>query len=147
MHQTLPAFLYPRLRSEPSILISLKEKPHNVNVRTLVMIAVYLVTLFITRLITSATEPGGSISFQNFAEDNTSGITYQRTPSASFSVFDAFRRDALVNPVALEDFIETPYNPHGQPGVAILDYDNDRDLDIYATNGPGTPIACMPINL
>jgi hypothetical protein len=32
-----------------------------------------------------------------------------------------------------------PMKAAGAPGVAILDYDNDGDLDIYASNGGGAP--------
>lgn len=39
------------------------------------------------------------------------------------------------------EFVDFPFNQEGFPGVAIFDYDNDGDLDIYVTNGPAAPNA------
>ncbi len=102
--------------------------------RIRVIAMVYLTIFMTTRSLTIAASPEDAIGFQNFAVDPMSGITYRRTPSTSFSVFDTFRRNALDNPATLEDSIGTPSNPLGQTGVAILDYDNEGLLDALVAN-------------
>jgi hypothetical protein len=80
----------------------------------------------------------GGVTFENVA--GTVGIDYERTPSPRKAVRDAI--DALAPiPVARQAEIQlfSPQKEHGAPGVALFDYDNDGDVDIYVTNGPGTP--------
>jgi len=84
------------------------------------------------------TAPAASASGVHFT-DATSAFpeiaAFHRTPSATLD--DAHAFEAL-GTVFLQDFIGPfPIKPHGAPGVALLDYDGDGDLDIYATNGPG----------
>lgn len=81
----------------------------------------------------------GGVTFSDVTAQ--SGIVYQQTPPARASLRDA----ALASlPVTPEQFLcchrqTSPMKPRGNPGVAILDFDNDGDHDIYVTNGPGTP--------
>ena len=81
----------------------------------------------------------GGVVFTNIAHDPATGIDFARERS----VRDAQYRDLLANWPFMSgtDFPplnrqELPLKWRGAPGVAILDYDNDGDLDIYATNGP-----------
>jgi len=82
----------------------------------------------------------GGVTFSDIAAGGGAGITYHRTPSDRYS-----GRQAMIDlgPIPFADFrneaANHPLKPAGAPGVALLDYDRDGDLDIYATNGPGTP--------
>ncbi len=65
------------------------------------------------------------------------GVSFDRVPSATLAVAHALEARGTVT---MADFIGAyPIKGHGAPGVALLDYDGDGDLDIYATNGPGAP--------
>ncbi len=104
---------------------------------------IYLSHFFLSILAISfyAFFPTTSASAQNVTFTDvspTSGITYQRTPSLRNTSSVAFRHNSLVTPVTIFDIPSVSMRGPGIPGVAIFDYDNDDDLDIYVTNGPGT---------
>ncbi|HEV7668129.1 MAG TPA: CRTAC1 family protein [Thermoanaerobaculia bacterium] len=73
------------------------------------------------------------VTFRDIA-DVDHGITYRRTPSADNATAEAIRQRGTTNKF---DVLLGPIKERGAPGVALLDFDHDGDLDIYATNGPG----------
>jgi len=77
------------------------------------------------------------VTFQNIAAGGGAGLSYGRTPSLRKANLDAIQADGILN--LITEYGLLPVKNYGGPGVAVLDYDNDGDLDIYVTNGPGTP--------
>ncbi len=77
------------------------------------------------------------VTFVDMVPDITSGINYERTPSRSFAGWDEVKKSGVFK--FNESGDKLPANAHGAPGVSVFDFDRDGDLDIYVTNGPGTP--------
>ncbi len=83
-----------------------------------------------------ATAGAAPITYHDFAADAASGVTYRRKESTINAGLEAAK---LLPFVSLKELFAIPIKGHGQPGVAVWDYDNDGDEDVFVTNGPGRP--------
>ena len=82
--------------------------------------------------------PNQHITFTDIAANDDAGITYRRQRSASDQIFTNLKGIPGEPTYGFSEVLLTPIHSRGVPGVAIFDFDNDGDEDIYVTNGPNT---------
>lgn len=100
-------------------------------------VALAAITIALSPMTAAAQDHG--TSFSNLVEDSSTHITYAHVPSRFFAAMADFRQRSLVTPLDFTEIFDMPHQPHGIPGVAVFDYDNDGDEDLYVANGPGAP--------
>ncbi len=86
-------------------------------------------------LLAATSALAGTIRFHDAAADPATGLEYARTRSTADAIYQGFVSAGVLT---IADLFDVPSKWRGSPGVAILDFDDDGDLDIYVTNGPGS---------
>jgi hypothetical protein len=83
----------------------------------------------------------GGIKFYDITANGGAGVHYQRfgTPARLADLQAFYDAGVDVATFGFNVLAMTPQKPKGAPGLALFDFDNDGDLDIYVTNGPGAP--------
>lgn len=83
----------------------------------------------------SLAETSSDVMFQDIVVQGGTGLSYQRSPSKRDDLLDQLKAKPVLQ---FNDFPFVPLKSRGAPGVAVFDYDDDGDLDLFVTNGPGT---------
>ncbi|NOX42829.1 MAG: CRTAC1 family protein [Gammaproteobacteria bacterium] len=88
--------------------------------------------------ITVSSTAFGGLSFTDIATNENSGINYQHGQTSRHDVRQAQHfLPSQQAPISIIDVANMPIHVAGKSGVLLLDYDNDGDVDIFATNVTG----------
>ncbi len=94
----------------------------------------FLTYVALVGVLVNPIQADGGVAFTDIV-GTAPGLTYERAPSESEVIWDAFR---AAGTFAFFDIAFTPLKSRGAPGVALIDFDDDGDIDIFVTNGPGS---------
>lgn len=95
----------------------------------------FVILLLAFFLFVASVQADSEVSFIDIAQQPSAGLEYERTESESTAIAETLYQEPVI---FITDLPEFPNKWRGAPGVALLDYDNDGDIDIYVTNGPGS---------
>ena len=95
-----------------------------------------LATIIIFTLTSAAFAHGSGIRFKTLDNDQI-GLEYLRAASPRLASLEAFQNTSLGVALTQNDQPFFPGRTYGVAGTALLDHDNDGDLDLFVTNGPG----------
>lgn len=87
----------------------------------------------LTATLLSPVAGADQVTLRDVTAESSVLSSYSRTASAADEDYQALLSGSMFSQ---SDMVSSPMKGSGAPGVALIDYDLDNDLDIFVTNGP-----------